>query len=143
MPIEILIKQTGAADVSISLGRAVGRMSDLTPAMKRASVLMIGSVNQNFQRSGRPVPWRPLSPAYLKRKVAQGYSPKPLIRTGLLRASIAEKVSRTGFRVGTSVPYAKYHQLGTSSIPARPYLVFQRQDIEVINQVVLDHLTES
>ena len=140
MPIDIIIKQTGMADVTVKLKKAVDKMSDLTPAMKRASALMLGSVNQNFQQSGRPAPWRPLSPAYLKRKVAQGYSAKPLIKTGLLRASIAQKVSTKGFRVGTSVPYARYHQLGTGTIPARRFLVFQKQDIETINQVVIDHL---
>ena len=141
MSVEIVIKQTGIADVKVRLGKAIDRMADLTPAMKRASILMMGSINQNFQQSGRPMPWAPLAYSTIKEKMRKGYSPKPLIRTGLLRASMAQNISTKGFRIGTAVPYAKYHQLGTKNIPARPYLVFQTQDIERINKVVTDHLS--
>jgi HK97 gp10 family phage protein len=50
----------------------------------------------------------------------------PAVDTGRLRASIAHEVGRTGTtlvaRVGTDVEYAKFLELGTSKMAARPFL---------------------
>jgi phage gpG-like protein len=51
-------------------------------------------------------------------------------------------------RVGSNVIYARIHQLGgragrghKSLIPARPFLVVQDEDMEILKQMVVDHIT--
>jgi HK97 gp10 family phage protein len=67
--------------------------------------------------------WTPLLPETVARK-ARGDT--PLLETGELRDSIEHNVGREGNEVvgyvGTNDPRAKYHEFGTSTIPARPFL---------------------
>lgn len=143
----VTIKVNGVQSVSAKLSGTVDRSRDLTPAMKQSAVLMMGSINANFGAGGRPMPWTPLSPSYAIRKARQGYSDTPLIKGGALRASITPKSSSNAFKLGTSIVYGRIHQKGgkagrnhAASIPARPYLVFQEEDLRQINQVVLNHI---
>lgn len=137
----IKVSATGIGEVIIKLRGARARMEDLTPAMKQGAVMMLRSVDQNFRQSGRPIPWKPLKFATLKRKLRQGYSPLPLTRTGALRRSITQKTFRQKFQLGTSIKYGAVHQFGGgNNIPARPYLVFQRQDVKRINKLVLEYI---
>ena len=71
--------------------------------------------------------WDPLKPATIADKARAGYEvPKPLLRTGELRVSIkgeAEAVPGGVVGVvGTDDPTAIWHELGTSRMPARPFL---------------------
>lgn len=69
--------------------------------------------------------WPQLADATQEQRVSLGFSAnEPLLRTGELKNSIEHKVSSDGKDgwVGTDVPYAKYHEFGTSKIPARPFL---------------------
>ena len=67
--------------------------------------------------------WPPLNPETVARK-ARGDT--PLLETGELRASIEHVVEREGAEVvgyvGTNDPIAKYHELGTRTIPPRSFL---------------------
>ena len=111
---------------------------DLTVPFKESALYMLGSVNKNFRGGGRPRRGEPLSPAYLKRKVGQGYSSTPLTRTGHLLRSITRKVQRNRFTLGSAVEYAAVHQFGGgNNIPARPYLVFQKDDLKAIEGRVI------
>ncbi len=133
------ITQQGFDKITVDLGKISERSSDLSPALKQGRLVMLASVNKNFAQSGRPA-WAPLRPATLKQKKRLGYSSAPLIRNGQLKRSIAGKVTRNSLRIGTAVPYAKFHQLGTSKMKARPFLVFQNGDVEAINQLVLNFI---
>lgn len=69
--------------------------------------------------------WPQLAKSTQQERVRLGFSAnEPLFRTGELRNSIKHEVSRDGHIgfVGTDVPYAKYHEFGTSTIPARSFL---------------------
>jgi phage gpG-like protein len=67
--------------------------------------------------------WTPLQPETVARK-ARGDT--PLLETGELRDSIQHVVGREGTEVvgyvGTNDPIAKYHELGTRTIPPRSFL---------------------
>src|ERR1700730_9906020 len=67
--------------------------------------------------------WPPLEPETVARK-AKGDT--PLLETGELRDSIEHVVVREGAEVvgyvGTNNPIAKYHELGTRTIPRAPFL---------------------
>ncbi len=82
-------------------------------AAEAVSLVAIG-----FETSTAPdgSPWAPL-------KARDG---RPLRDTGRLMSSVtsARAVKKTprGFRLGTNVAYAGYHQEGTRTAPARPFL---------------------
>ena len=70
--------------------------------------------------------WAPLSPSYAAQKAAEGFGNRILVRTGRLKASLTSRGAGSVFRsdaksmaVGTSVPYAGYHQTGTRKMPKR------------------------
>jgi hypothetical protein len=67
--------------------------------------------------------WTPLEPETVARKAG---GDTPLLETGELRASIEHVVGREGAEVvgyvGTNDPIAKYHELGTRTIPPRSFL---------------------
>lgn len=134
------IKVVGMQKVIINLGDLKLKGVDLTPAMKRGGLVMLSSINQNFARGGRPVAWRPLKDATLKTKLKKGYGPYPLIRTGNLRKSISAQPGPESLIIGTSIIYGRTHQQGRGAIPARPYLLFQKSDIQQIQKLILRYL---
>lgn len=77
--------------------------------------------------------WAPLSPAYAEWKKRHFPGATILVRTGALRDSLdwdGEGLGPGGYfkpepgyvLFGTEIPYAKHHQDGTDSMPARPFL---------------------
>ena len=145
--ITVAVRVDGLSEVIRKLKESETRMKDLTKPLRKGSLLMLRSINLNFKRGGRPKLWKSLSRSTRLSKIKQGYSLLPLTKTGALRRSITTKVFRNRFTVGTSIPYSAIHQLGGKAgrnksvkIPARPYLIFQKIDIENINQLVSDYI---
>lgn len=62
--------------------------------------------------------WTPLAESTLARKA----SDTPLLETGEMRESITHTVQDHTAYIGTDNEKAIYHELGTSRIPARPFL---------------------
>lgn len=64
--------------------------------------------------------WRPLSPTSRRTTARRGI----LHHTGRLRRSFTNtpvvEIQGNRMRFGSNVPYAKYHETGTSRMPARP-----------------------
>lgn len=90
--------------------------------------------------------WQQLSPRYAAWK-QQHFPGKPLlVASGNLRDSLTG--SRSPFSVmemqprslavGTSVPYARYHQLGTSRMPARPPIIIDDATLNRMLEVAMD-----
>lgn len=143
----INIEINGVNELNIKLRGSVDRARNLTVPMKRGAAIMMASTEQNFSIGGRPVRWVSLKISTLKEKMRKGYSSQPLIRSGFLKASIIPKIESMGFKIGTSVKYARIHQKGgfagrnkSAYIPSRPYLVFQKTDIQEINETVKGYI---
>ncbi len=88
-------------------------------------------LSEIFKTEGQShgVDWSPLKEAYLKWKIKKGYSEKKLHKTTTLAQSFTYMVETGKAIVGTPVPYAPYHEYGTSrGIPPRPFMtpVFQK-----------------
>lgn len=62
--------------------------------------------------------WVPLAPSTLAQKSAD----TPLLETGEMRESIEHTIQGHTAYVGSDNQKAVYHELGTSRIPARPFL---------------------
>lgn len=72
--------------------------------------------------------WKGLAPATVADRIASGFpADEPLLRTGHLRDSIESRVEQ-GFRldvegvIGSDNEIAVYQELGTGTIPPRPFL---------------------
>ena len=57
---------------------------------------------------------------------AGAVSRPPLVDTGNLMSSFTVGQSGEGYKVFSSAPYAEYHQFGTSRMPRRPMLPFDK-----------------
>lgn len=135
------IEVKNAQQVIANLHNVESRMGDLTKPLKKGGLVMLRSVNLNFDRSGRPITWNPLKISTLRQKLRQGYSSKPLIRTGKMRRSISQQVDSNILKIGTAIPYAQHHHFGTRFMAKRRFLMFQEKDVENINTLVLSYIT--
>jgi len=94
----------------------------------------LGQFRTEGQRGGDR--WKPLSNAYRKWKEVKYPGQPILVLTGRLRRSLTATGSEESIRVrepesltlGTSTPYARYHQRGTRKMAARPPLVLLKND---------------
>jgi phage gpG-like protein len=128
-------RDIGAIEAAIEL---LGiNLNDFREPLKASLELVImPSIATNFQTGGRPK-WKPLSESWrLKR------TPGPiLVQTGAMfeaTQSITNwdvdhnSITMTGV---ASAPYAGYHQAGTRRMPARPFVMYQPEDVENIVQI--------
>lgn len=107
--VRALIKQAGE------------KAKDLRVPLKRAGILMLGSIDKNFREEGRPKRWAPLSPMTIAMRRKKGKGAKILQDTGMGKGSIVyEVVSNQKVQIGTRLDYMRKHQEGaTINIPAR------------------------
>ena len=111
---------------------------DLAPAMALCARRMLDSIRQNFVAGGRPAAWLPLKKG----------GPSHLFQGGALLNSISAFSGPTWAQAQTgALPYAAIHQFSgwagrghKSFIPARPYMMFQPEDIEYIRHTIGWHI---
>lgn len=128
---------------------------------------MLHSIEKNFRMEGRPQRWRAWSPKYKERvrdkigpphqilqlsgkidaKNAGTASERRTFALKLKRSVQVGRVGRRGWIIGTNVVYARIQQkggttghYGQSQLPARPFLLFHRQDITVIRALFNAHI---
>jgi phage gpG-like protein len=70
------------------------------------------------------------------------YTHKILVKSGELKNSFYVQLVSNGVKVGTRDPKAPTHNYGSrkKNIPARPFLVLQKEDIKQINKIIKKHL---
>lgn len=138
--------------VSDMLKKFRHRMGTLRPAMKIIGQLMRTSIVENFQKGGRPDAWTPLSDETLLTKkgdkilINQGFAGGLMGSIGVENKGIYE-VGDDYVMVGTNKEYAAIHQFGGKAgrgnkvtIPARPYMMIQDEDIDDITAELNDYL---
>jgi len=123
-------------DIDARLRQLGLRLADVTAPLEAAGRRMLGSVAQNFAARGRPESWPPLAGPTVR---ARG-SDAPLVRTGALMGSVGFTAGPDRMEVRADVPYAAVQQQGGHGIPARPFLVFQAEDVEGITRLVGEYL---
>ena len=109
--------------------------TDLSPIMVKVAKIMERSIKANFAAGGRPTSWLPL-------KKGTG---KPLWGSGVLRGTLNVRSGNNWAEagMGEGLPYAWIHHRGgmagrghKSNIPARPYMVLQREDLDKIGKML-------
>jgi len=170
--IQLKINQRNIEEVSKELREIVRRVSDLKPVLAEFGIHMVRSVEQTFQASGRPAPWPPsiralrqggktlIKTARLKNSIVASVTGPRTLRLGTNVAYAA--VHQLGFAGNMTVPqhirrvtrafgrrlktptYAtvRQHQR-LVRIPARPFLVAQDEDIEILRGMLERHIAGS
>lgn len=146
----------GAQKHLIEIEKKLDRPSVL---LKKASIYMERSVDKNFRAEGRPSKWEPLAP--LTKALRRGKTFRILQDTGRLKGSISHKVFKNHAVVGTNVEYAQLMQeggistaqtitrggrqfkIGSHKVRARPFLLFQREDVVAIEKMFAKHVSEA
>lgn len=113
------------------LAERLSRMAN--PGVDKAYLEAVGSkiekdakeIIGHYQRSDTgPFPeWEELATSTKADRVSQGFTPNdPLLRTGELRNSIRHEVRGHSVAVGSDLDIAIYQEMGTATIPPRPFL---------------------
>jgi len=97
------------------------------------------SIRENFEQGGRPT-WEPPAEATLDHS---GYDGHPLlIDTGALEEAASStdiwQVSKTEasiLPIDSWTDYGGFHEGGTINMPARPFLMFQPEDEDAIEEI--------
>ena len=113
-PLSFLARQAGA------FGR---ELRDLRPLWDRFEPVMAEMEQRQFDTRGDGA-WPPLAESTLRQKSMRGWPADPLVRTGALKDSLTDPgraftKGPMNAEYGTNIPYAHYHQDGTSKMPAR------------------------
>lgn len=120
----------GAEEFKRTLGLTGNRLKNLSPVWEAWAIDFRAKESYLFDAEGAAQgygSWAPLSPKYAEQKRRDGFTGGILVRTGKLKASLSSvgagsitKITPSSLEIGTSIPYAKYHQGGTRRMPARP-----------------------
>lgn len=135
-------------EVKILFRRLIRNSSFIRPALDDILGDLLSSIDENFQKEGRPKRWKPLKPATIKaRRAKQQTGTKILIASGGLSTSINGRVAANKIFLGSNKTQARIHNLGgkagrglLTTIPQREFLLFQKQDIKEAEKVLADHL---
>jgi phage gpG-like protein len=128
-------------------------LGDATPAFEAMAQYQVKTVNaRQFKEEGtvETGKWAPLSKDYGRWKARVRPGRKLLVFDGDLKRSMTVPgkgiyiVRSTSMTVGTSVPYAIYHQKGTPTMPARPLIGSPRkQDTRQFGKILQRWIVES
>lgn len=144
-PIEIRIDDK---EIQQLLKKLAAKTENLRPFMKNIAGIMADSVEENFDKEGRPEKWTPLAKVTIKQRTKKGYWPGKILQMrGDLASSITSKYDDNSAVVGTNKIYAAIHQFGGEAgrnkkvkIPARPYLKLSQKEVYVIIKEFKNHL---
>jgi len=142
-------------EVKELLGDLIDNLEDPKPALRAIGEVIRTSVERNFASQGRPDPWEP------SRRVKESGG-ETLTDTARLRRSFTVEVGDESVAVGTNVIYAAIHHFGgmirpvhakalfwggasnpvkSVKLPARPFLMVQKEDWSEIRETLGDFLT--
>lgn len=134
----------------------LARLEEAGPFLRNIGEEMLPRINQRFQTETAPdgSRWKALSPVTVGLRIKRnGNAPMTILRVrGHLAGSINYQVTGQKLQIGTDSTvehYAGIHQFGGKAgrnrkvtIPARPYLGFSDEDLDVIQEETEAWLTE-
>lgn len=143
------------------VAKLIRASQDASEAFEEIAQVLASSVEKNFADEGRflsagnvmggPNKWPQLAPATVAKRAKSGRGAHPILQVhGQLAASITTQAGPKHASIGSHLVYAAIHQFGGQAgrgrkvtIPARPYLVVQDDDISDMLEIIADHLTRA
>jgi hypothetical protein len=122
----------------------IGKLSNYKSAIL-AKIQPVVSNNFESQNQGK---WARLTPATIKQKQRQGFPAIPLVRTGSLKRSVDNLTIQPAGQGQVLIispggdnkikRLAQFQQLGTKTIPSRPFLVVNIRLSEIVTRLVVE-----
>lgn len=145
----VVIEAPGAAQLARRLQRWGTAIEDARPAFEKMLPYLNRGEAEVFDSSGAAIGHRWPAAAQPERKT----DPRMLVATGQLSRSLEAQTGEsvrtttaTELRFGTRVPYGRFHETGTSRMPARPFMqmpdAINRDLVNIMHQLSVD-LAES
>lgn len=150
-------------DLERLLNQLEKNANNLKPALLDIADELLDSVEENFEREGRP-PWQDIKEETKKRRGKEGKWPGKILQMdGALAASVTSRVQGDSIFIGSNKEYAMIHQRGgdishpgTSNgfgkgitipphqitIDKRPYIDPTDEEIDRAEVILVDHLLE-
>ena len=125
------------------------KVGNLRGAIMRVLTEWDQVTKRNFDLSGGahkpPQRWPGLAQSTLKQKAELGFSSKPLLRHGNLKRGWVLRVgnTRNSGIYRSTMPYAKYHHKGTSTIPKRRFIPKQAHASKIARRHIVGHVKVS
>lgn len=143
-PIEIRLNNKKVEEALLELAQ---KTSNLRPLMKNIAGIMADSTEENFKEEGQPK-WQDLSEVTKTARRKTGHYPGQILQvSGQLALSITTQYDDESAVIGSNKIYAAIQQLGGQAgknkkvtIPARPYLNLDKDDLDIISQNVEKYL---
>lgn len=110
-------------------------VSTLDPFFDAAEMHMIDSLTRNFEAEGRPTKWQPLKPVTIKMKGSSNILQDSGGLKGSINASNTER-GNLSLKIYAGEKHGIFHQYGTKRAPARPFMMFQDEDIKEIENIL-------
>jgi len=147
----------GETQMDRGIARFADGVSDYRPLWPEIYALFLEEERGQFASEGSHggSQWAPLSPRYAKWKEVR-YPGRPiLVREGTLRGSLTDRNAPGAvfqpeprkLVMGSSVPYALFHQMGTRRMPARPEIKltepFKRKAMKQLQSYLVERATEA
>ena len=106
-----------------ALAAMTDQLRDMSPVMKAIGRKLESNVNVRFDTKTAPdgSAWAPWAESTAAARAEEGRGTL-LEYTGRMRDSLTSNADAKSLEVGFGVPYAVYHEVGTSRMPARPVL---------------------
>ena len=122
--------------------QAVGKSDGLT--RKIANVLW-EEAEDAFSKEQSPEgeKWAALDESYKKQRHGKGYTGPILQVSGDLVKSLNIDYGDNFAVIGAAEPYGQYHQMGTSKMPARPFIGLGETGEKEIKQIIAKRMKEA
>lgn len=144
------VKVDNADAVKLLSGLMEG-VQDFSPVWPKVERIVMKMEDEQFESEGKygGTDWEPLNRTYAEYK-AKVYGDRGiLVRTGIMRTSLTTKGGAGHYynagpnfvEVGTTIPYAKFHQRGNAKLPRRVVIPSPPEEIgSAIRFAVLEHI---
>jgi phage virion morphogenesis protein len=103
-----MLKDLGAQR---ALRKMEQRAEKVRPLLQAVGVLLLRSIDLNFEKGGRPKKWKARRPWYARRMKKRGKT-KTLIVSGDMMNSVTAQVEGDKLILGSNMVYAGVHQFG-------------------------------
>jgi len=145
--------------LKIVLKQLLRKSKDASTAFAEIAQVLASSVEKNFHQEGRYLApnsmyggsskWQKLADSTVANRARSGRGAHPILQvSGQLASSITTASGPRHAQIGTSLVYGAIHQYGGKAgrgrkvtIPARPFLVVQDEDIDDALDIIARHLT--